>query len=691
MSKVLETAGRSIDLRDYVEGQLRGQGHKRRRRRQLRIGIDITVWVYKAAHGFGDMLGDGRHLTNYGRAALLEEQEQDVSNDNEEKIEGYVVACTKYVMKRLETLRDESKADLLVVLDGETPPVKAKEVVRRRKVRSEHVRQRDEPLDPNENDIQAANEKRTKANRRAGAGRHFTRIIHELIKCLRKSQIAFLVAPYEADSQLAYLSKKEFIDLIITEDSDLVAYGARAVLYKAVTEIGNGKPRGILLQYEALGSVTGTLDLSDFSPVMMAALFVAVGCDYCEKLKGIGIMTAARIVRQAFQESSTSTMSVVFVQLYGQCYERKLSDEYKRKYEERFLAALFMFQHPVIYDPVQGKAVMQGGGDLWGESVLMKHKAYAELCEDQDRISHIVGVMKEPEAATAAATAVGIGDAPEAEGEGNNGNTEEEGSRADCSDDRTPASHALETQQGATSSVDQADKEANDGAGLNNHALEKNDGSTLPETESPPAMEQPSKETDDVDHSNNTPFESQDGGPQQAAAFPQVEQPQMEIDDLDSENGHALETQLLNSQQATTFLERAAGEESDEPDASESSALESQQLNTQLETAPQQQEAESERTLDQDQIDKEKTKNNSGEHPEPFSEIQMNDDSENRGDSENHETCSPNLLYSSTPEKTAASQGDQTTSTLSIAQSPNLLYSSTPEKTGVSQGDEFCL
>jgi 5'-3' exonuclease len=653
LSKVLETAGRSIDLRDYVEGQLRGQGHKRRRRRQLRIGIDITVWVYKAAHGFGDMLSDGRHLTNYGRAALLEEQEQDVSNDNEEQIEGYVVACTKYVMKRLEILRDESKADLLVVLDGETPPVKAKEVQRRRKVRGEHVRQRDEPLDPNEIDIQAANEKRTKANRRAGAGRHFTRIIHELIKCLRKSQIAFLVAPYEADSQLAYLSKKEFIDLIITEDSDLVAYGARAVLYKAVTEIGNGKPRGILLQYEALGSVSGKLDLSDFSPVMMAVLFVAVGCDYCEKLKGIGIMTAARIVRQAFQESSTSTVSVLFVQMYGQCYERKLSDEYKRKYEERFLAALFMYQHPVIYDPVQGKAVMQGGGDLWGESVLMKHKAYAELCEDQDRISHIVGVMKEPEAATAAATAVGIGDAPEAEGEGNNGNTEEEGSRADCSDDRTPASHALETQQGATSSVDQADKEANDGAGLNNHALEKNDG------------------------------------PQQAAAFPQVEQPQMEIDDLDSENGHELETQLLNSQQATPFLERAAGEESDEPDASESPALESQQLNTQLETAPQQQEAESESTLDQDQIDKEKTKNNSGEHPEPFSEIQMNDDSENRGGSENHETRSPNLLYSSTPEKTAASQGDQTTSTLSIAQSPNLLYSSTPEKTGVSQGDDF--
>jgi hypothetical protein len=299
--------------------------------------------------------------------------------------------------------------------------------------------------------------------------------------------------------------------------------------------------------------------------------------------------------------------------------------------------------------------------------------------------------MKEPEAATAAATAVGIGDAPEAEVEGNNANTGEKGIRADCSGDRTPASHALDTQQGAISNVDQADKEANDGAGLNNHALEKNDGSPQPETESPPAMEQPSEETDDVDPSNNTPFASQDEGPQQVAALPQVEQPQMEIDDFDSQNGRALETQLLNSQQATPFFERVAGEESDEPDASESPALESQQLNTQLETAPQQQEAESERTLSQDQIYEEKTKYKSGEHSELLSEIQMNDDSENRGDSENHETRSPNLLYSSTPEKTATSQGDQTTSTLSLAQSPNLLYSSTPAETEVSHREEFLL
>ena len=37
------------------------------------------------------------------------------------------------------------------------------------------------------------------------------------------------MAPYEADAQLAYLSKEGVVDLIITEDSDLVVFGCRKV------------------------------------------------------------------------------------------------------------------------------------------------------------------------------------------------------------------------------------------------------------------------------------------------------------------------------------------------------------------------------------------------------------------------------------------------------------------------------
>ena len=42
----------------------------------------------------------------------------------------------------------------------------------------------------------------------------------------------FCVAPYEADAQMAYLAKAGLVDVIITEDSDLLAYGCPEVLFK---------------------------------------------------------------------------------------------------------------------------------------------------------------------------------------------------------------------------------------------------------------------------------------------------------------------------------------------------------------------------------------------------------------------------------------------------------------------------
>jgi exonuclease 1 len=42
--------------------------------------------------------------------------------------------------------------------------------------------------------------------------------------------IDFVVAPYEADCQIAKLQKLNIIDAAITEDSDLVVYGVKVIL-----------------------------------------------------------------------------------------------------------------------------------------------------------------------------------------------------------------------------------------------------------------------------------------------------------------------------------------------------------------------------------------------------------------------------------------------------------------------------
>jgi exonuclease-1 len=53
------------------------------------------------------------------------------------------------------------------------------------------------------------------------------------LKCLR---IDYIVAPYEADAQLAYLFKIRQIDLVVTEDSDLLLFGASKVFFKMNTQ-----------------------------------------------------------------------------------------------------------------------------------------------------------------------------------------------------------------------------------------------------------------------------------------------------------------------------------------------------------------------------------------------------------------------------------------------------------------------
>ena len=57
-------------------------------------------------------------------------------------------------------------------------------------------------------------------------------MIYRLIQVLKTMSIQFIVAPYEADSQLAYLFHSKKADFIITEDSDLLAIGVTTVFFK---------------------------------------------------------------------------------------------------------------------------------------------------------------------------------------------------------------------------------------------------------------------------------------------------------------------------------------------------------------------------------------------------------------------------------------------------------------------------
>ena len=57
-------------------------------------------------------------------------------------------------------------------------------------------------------------------------------MVNNICIALKQENIAFIVAAYEADAQLAYLSRLNMVDVVLTEDSDTLVYGCKRVLFK---------------------------------------------------------------------------------------------------------------------------------------------------------------------------------------------------------------------------------------------------------------------------------------------------------------------------------------------------------------------------------------------------------------------------------------------------------------------------
>ena len=380
LNRVLKTASRDIDLRHYS----RIEDYSTNETRPLRIGVDVSGWVARATHGHGSMLVDERHLTNFGQAQMRMADQDPFELTSAQNRNKYVQTCGKYVLDRILALQTTTKAQLLVVFDGKTPPLKLNETIRRFSKKKAAVEQRD---------MQGGdNSARLKAARRTGAGSSHAAIIEELMINLRVQKISFLVSPYEADGQLAFLSEYGMVDLVLTEDSDLIAHGVRSIIYK---EDGG---RGKLIQRRDLGAmelVDKSLSLMDFSDCMLAVLFACVGCDYCNSLKMIGSVTARDIVVAAFHSSKQDTrppLAKIFEMLYSRTNQTFTADE-KEDYEYSFLAALLMYRHPVIFDPLQAKCVLLRDPPFGSDLELMEYEPYRNLCHNKQKQEEILGEL----------------------------------------------------------------------------------------------------------------------------------------------------------------------------------------------------------------------------------------------------------------------------------------------------------
>lgn len=113
----------------------------------------------------------------------------------------------------------------------------------------------------------------------------FVPIIHRL----RTLNIQYVVAPYEADAQLGFLYRNNYVDFVITEDGDSLVYGCRCVLFKLDNGVGQEVDMTRLSECQSL-------DFCGWTHDMFTYMCILSGCDYLPRLHNIGIMTAYQLV-----------------------------------------------------------------------------------------------------------------------------------------------------------------------------------------------------------------------------------------------------------------------------------------------------------------------------------------------------------------------------------------------------------
>lgn len=118
-----------------------------------------------------------------------------------------------------------------------------------------------------------------------------------VVKALKAENVPYIVAPYEADAQLAFLERSGIVDGIITEDSDLLVFGCRNVHFKLdiVSETVISIAR---TDFGSPAQSNSSLSLLGWSDAQFRWMAMLSGCDYLPNIPGIGLKTAWALLRK---------------------------------------------------------------------------------------------------------------------------------------------------------------------------------------------------------------------------------------------------------------------------------------------------------------------------------------------------------------------------------------------------------
>ena len=148
-------------------------------------------------------------------------------------------------------------------------------------------------------------------------------------------RVDFLVAPYEADAQLAQLARSGQCDGVISEDSDNLPYGVPRTLFKLDA---TGQAKEIALQdlYDAPEGVNA-ISIRGWTHDMFVLMCCMSGCDYAESVDGVGVKKAHALVGR-YRDFDRVLRALRF--------EHTVPRDYAQKLER----AVLTFGHQTVFD-----------------------------------------------------------------------------------------------------------------------------------------------------------------------------------------------------------------------------------------------------------------------------------------------------------------------------------------------------
>nr|XP_039251722.1 exonuclease 1-like isoform X2 [Styela clava] len=269
------------------------------------VAVDTYCWLHRGAFACADKLAKG------------------------EKTDQYV----KYCMKFVDMLESYNVRPILV-FDGCHLPSK-KEVEKQRRERRELYMQKGKQF--------------LREGRLSEARDAFTKCVSvtpqmalSVMKVARERGIDCIVAPYEADAQLAYLLKQGYAQAVVTEDSDLLCFGCEKVILKMDL---TGRAQEVSLDKLEL-----VKNLQGFTIETFRHMCILSGCDYLPSIKGIGLAKSCKALKLAKNKDIYQTVRKLHQYIKGLA---PVEPEYAIGFER----ADKTFLYQLVVDPKHRKIV----------------------------------------------------------------------------------------------------------------------------------------------------------------------------------------------------------------------------------------------------------------------------------------------------------------------------------------------